>query len=143
MESGAIPDADIYSLKFWGSNQFAYTGRLNSPYPHCYKTNFDANFYVHFEELQWIVAVVVQGFNNDGLWSSVGKFKIATKLDFTELDITRYDNQFSVGIYIACIYRVIASESALYRVSVGQMSVVQTSGYGNCYMDIWSWLPQI
>lgn len=96
LESGAIPDTNIHSVKFWGDDPFAYTGRLNSLYPHCYGTNFDSKFFVHFEELHWISAIVLQGFNKDGVTGRVAKFSMKTRLHALESGITTYDNQFTV-----------------------------------------------
>ena len=98
VESGAVPDSNIYSLKFWGDDQFAYTGRLNGPYPHCNKKNLDPRFYIHFDELHWIVAVAVQGFDKDGVSGYVTEFEIATTLDYLSDTITKHDRNFKVNV---------------------------------------------
>ncbi len=103
MESGAIPDHDIYSSKLGQDNPFTYTGRLNSPYPHCYTKNYDGYFNVRFHDLHWIVAIAVQGFNKDGIHGVLLRLGVATKLATSESGITEYDNQYTVSIYI--VYR--------------------------------------
>jgi hypothetical protein len=95
VESGAIPDSDIFSLEFWRDHQFAYNGRLNSPYPHCCKRNDDMTFYVDLKSLHWIVAVAIQGSSKDG-FSGIFKFSVGTRLSFVEYGTTDDDNQFTV-----------------------------------------------
>ena len=98
VESGAIPDSRIFSRMFWRDHPFAYTGRLNGPYPHCYKTNHDGFFYVDFNSLHWIVAVAMQGFDKDGLFGRLVQFAVGTRFHFSEYGITEDDNQFTVSI---------------------------------------------
>ena len=94
---------------FWGKHPFSYTGRLNSLYPHCYGTNFDSKFMVDFEELYWISAIALQGFNKDGVTGRVAKFVMKTRFEFDESGVTTYDDQFTVSMRLCLQYDATAS----------------------------------
>ena len=104
MESGAISDTKIHSQKFWEDSPFAYAGRLNSLHPHCYGKNIDEKLYVYLEELHWISAIVLQGFDKDGVRGYVAKFSVKTRLDTRESGFTTYDNHFTVSMTLRLHY---------------------------------------
>ncbi|XP_028392974.1 uncharacterized protein LOC114517441 isoform X2 [Dendronephthya gigantea] len=91
VESGAIPDGDLYSDATPQYSRFGYRGRLNGASPHCAKRLNDYYFAVDLVQLHWIVAVAVQGYMEGGLQGHVSKLILRTRLDRAENKITDLD----------------------------------------------------
>ena len=64
---------------------------------------------VNFEELYWISAIALQGFNKDGVTGRVAKFVMKTRFEFDESGVTTYDDQFSVSMKLCLQYDATAT----------------------------------